>query len=154
MHLNDVNPDCSVSELSATLCKLERLNPITTTIVYSFSFVSLSDSLRVCGISNGCNLCIALKFSDHQSLHRYAATITEFIVLIRTLTGKTVWILCKETDKISTIKRHIYESEGNPIKQQRLLYNGQTLSDDESLKYYNVQNKDTLNLILKLRGFS
>merc|ERR1712228_1147678 len=148
IHLNDVNPDWTINELSNALCNVERINPSKTTIVYSFLFHSLSDSLRVCGISNGRNLCVALKFNDNQYLHRYAASIKEWMLFIRTLTGKNVWIRCKESDKISTIKEHIFECEGNPIHQQRLLHNGQTLNDDKTLKHYNVKNRDTLNLVL------
>merc|ERR1712154_192292 len=104
-------------------------------------------------MGNGCVLNIGLKFVDDQHLHQYAASMNAWIIFVKYLTGKTSLISCKESDKISAIKQHICESEGYPIKQQRLIHDGRTLNDDITLNEYNIKNRDSVNLVLKLRGF-
>jgi hypothetical protein len=42
---------------------------------------------------------------------------------------------------------------GIPPSQQRLVYNGKQLEDNRTIADYNIQNLDTIHLILRLRGF-
>ena len=53
-------------------------------------------------------------------------------------------------DTIEFLKTKIYDKEGIPIEQQRLLLNSKHLEDHRSLEDCKIQKDTTLRLVLKL----
>lgn len=75
-----------------------------------------------------------------------------FTIFVKTLTGKTISIPTNKNSTILEIKYSILEKEGIPLDQQRVIFKGRQLEDELSVNYYNINYKDTLHLVLGLRG--
>ena len=71
---------------------------------------------------------------------------------VKTLTGKTLTINLKVTDCAKDVKQEIQDKEGIPPDQQRLIYSGKQLKDEEILNDLGITNGSTLHLVLRLRG--
>ena len=73
----------------------------------------------------------------------------DFIVYIKTLTGKTIELADNcEIDFVESIKQRIQDGEGIPPDQQRLIFVGRQLEDGRTLQDCQIKSKDTLHLVL------
>ena len=70
-----------------------------------------------------------------------------------------VKVMCEEThitlavdpnDSIANLKSMIKVKKGFPVDEQRIVYNGRNLEDDRTVSEYNIQDKSTLNLVLRV----
>ena len=69
--------------------------------------------------------------------------------------------MCEEThttlavdpnDSIANLKSMIKVKKGFPVDEQRIVFNGRNLEDDRTVSDYNIQDKSTLNLVLRVPG--
>ena len=72
-------------------------------------------------------------------------------ILIKTLQGKTITLDVSDTDTISSIKDKIRDIEGIPSDQQRLVFNGKQLEDNQTIGDYGIQADSNIHLVLRLR---
>jgi len=73
-------------------------------------------------------------------------------IFIKTLQGKTLTLDVSDDDTIQSVKNKIFEKEGIPVDQQRLVFNGKQLEDDKTIGEYNIQAESNIHLVLRLRG--
>ena len=71
---------------------------------------------------------------------------------IKTLIGKRIDVEVARTDTVFMLKLKIFNMEGIPPDVQRFIYTGKELVHDRPLSFYNIENKSTIHLILRLRN--
>lgn len=73
-------------------------------------------------------------------------------IFVRTLVGKTIVVEIDPNDNIESLKQQLYDSEGIPVSQQRLIFAGKQLENHKTFLEYNITNESTVHLVLRLRG--
>lgn len=73
----------------------------------------------------------------------------EHPLFIKTLTGKTMTVFVVPTLTVAQVKQKLFEAEGIPVEQQRLVHSGKQLEDMYTLKDYYVAKGTTLHMILR-----
>jgi len=73
-------------------------------------------------------------------------------VFVKTLSGKTISVECEPDESIESLKAKIMEKEGVPPDQQRIIFGGKQLDTQKNLSDYDIDDDDTLHLVLRLRG--
>mmetsp|Transcript_29808 Transcript_29808/g.29536 ORF Transcript_29808/g.29536 Transcript_29808/m.29536 type:complete len:111 (+) Transcript_29808:2-334(+) len=75
------------------------------------------------------------------------------IVYVKTLNGDTIKLNVNTADAVENLKYKVKDHEGIPPDQQRLVFAGQVMAEDDwSLGDYGVTNECTVHLVLRLKG--
>jgi len=74
------------------------------------------------------------------------------LLLIKTLTGNTISLDVDPYYTIDNVKAKLQEEEGFPMSQQQLIFAGNRLKGNRTLKDYDIPAEATLGLMLRLRG--
>ena len=83
---------------------------------------------------------------------RQNLSVDNFEIFVKTLLGKTVTLKVDKHTDAEDLKKMIYEKEGIPPDQQRIIFAGHQFKDEEKLVDWRVAKQCTLHLLLKLGG--
>lgn len=83
---------------------------------------------------------------------KYFNTPNSIEVYIKTLVGRITTLRVEPATPVELLKYKIYDVDGIPIDQQRLIYSGYQLENNSTLADYQVTNYSTINIVLRLRG--
>ena len=73
-------------------------------------------------------------------------------IFVKTLNGQTIAFDVEKEYLIVDIKNKIEDRQGIPSNQQRLIFRGKQLEDENTLQDYSIHKDSTLHLIMK-HGF-
>lgn len=65
----------------------------------------------------------------------------------KTLTGKEFALKFSSKDKISDVKEKIFQEEGYPPDQIKLIFNGRELENDKNIQNYSMLNNSKIRLV-------
>ena len=74
------------------------------------------------------------------------------IIFVETQILKKITLEVEPTDSIETIKYKIQDKEGTSPNAYNLIFKGKRLEDNRILSDYNIQEGNTINLVLRMRG--
>ncbi|CAR27761.1 hypothetical protein ZYGR_0N02470 [Zygosaccharomyces rouxii] len=74
------------------------------------------------------------------------------IIKVKTLTGKEIAVELNGEDPIYRIKELLEEKEGIPPSQQRLIFQGKQIDDQQTVSSAKLVDGMQLHLVLTLRG--
>jgi hypothetical protein len=72
-------------------------------------------------------------------------------IYIRILHGKTLELDVNPSDTLASVKAIIRDTEGIPVKLQRLIFSGKQCEDEKSYGEYGVRRESTLHLVVRER---
>merc|ERR1712178_532695 len=73
-------------------------------------------------------------------------------IYIKTLTGKTLTMDIEEETTVQDVKVHISLMEGVMYTNQKLIFGGKLINDQDLLKDLNIQDNSTIDLVVTLKG--
>ena len=78
---------------------------------------------------------------------------TEMQIFVKTLSGRSVYLLVKPSATIESLKTMVQDKQGIPHCMQRFMFDGETLDDERTLSGCHIRHLSTLHLVHRMRIF-
>lgn len=130
------SPSNLVSTLKDEIASKEGVSKDQLVLLFNGRHLPNAHTLGECGIGNRATLQLMFAASQ-QRMHLF----------VKTLTGQTFILYPMSHWTIMEVKEEIQSREGIPASQQRLVYEGQPLSDDQTLQDSRLPTQCTVHLI-------
>src|SRR5690554_3097602 len=89
---------------------------------------------------------------DDSLIYKPCRKGEEQTLFVKLLTGTIMPFTFTPAEIVKTFKQKITKAQGIPQEDQRLIFSGIQLEDEETLASYNITHDSTLHLALRLRG--
>ena len=119
--------------------KKQDISPDHQRLVYAGKQLEDNNTLNDYNIPNNATLHLVVRLKGGQTLY------------VKTLMGNVITLEVDENESIGGVKKKIEQAENIPIEQQRLFINNKLMADNKTLKEYNIEDEDTINLVLRKR---
>ena len=67
------------------------------------------------------------------------------LIIIKTWSGRKIYLNVDSENKIEYIKEKLEEEVGFPPNKQKLIFNEQTLENDKTLSFYQINDQCIIN---------
>ncbi|KAJ0624408.1 putative Ubiquitin domain-containing protein [Helianthus annuus] len=133
-----VKPSYTICNVKSMIHEKERIPPCQFRLIFAGKLLLDSPTLADYNINMG------------STIHLIYRHPRGFMIFINTHIGKTFSLKVKKLDTIQDVKAKVFDKEGCPPCEVRLVFNGKFLEDGPTLADYQIHSESLLHLIPRL----